>query len=40
MKMNIDCIRDILSFIVNTQTVDDDLSIVPIQVNDIYDSEN
>ena len=39
MKMNIDCIRDILSFIVNTQTVDDDLSIVPIQVNDIYDSE-
>ena len=39
MKMNIDCIRDILSFIVDTQTIDDNLTIVPIQVNDIYDGE-
>ena len=39
MEMNIDCIRDILSFIVDTQTIDDNLTIVPIQVNDIYDGE-
>ena len=39
MEMNIDCIRDVLSFIVNTQIIDDNLTIVPVQVKDIYDSE-
>ena len=39
MKMNLDCIRDVLLFIIDTQIIDSNLKIVPISCKDIYSSE-
>lgn len=40
MEMNINCMRDVLSYIIENQKINDNLQILPTKTKEIYDSDS
>ncbi|MGN0619033.1 MAG: DUF2513 domain-containing protein [Huintestinicola sp.] len=40
MKMNVDCIRSVLEYIIESQTVNDKLQVIPVKTKELYDSKD